>query len=64
MQVNVSNLTNKYYVANCFNLTYCSLGAARTVLLTLRYRWPQDGVKGQIADARDARSKPPPRQMW
>ncbi|MGE0036421.1 MAG: TonB-dependent siderophore receptor [Xanthobacteraceae bacterium] len=64
MQVNVSNLTNKYYVANCFNLTYCSLGAARTVLLTLRYQWPQSGVKGQIADARDPRSKPPARQMW
>jgi iron complex outermembrane receptor protein len=61
MQVNVTNLANKYYVSSCFNLTYCALGAARTYLLTLRYQWPQGGPK-TIADVRDPRTKP--RQMW
>lgn len=42
LQVNVTNLANKYYVTNCFTgLPYCALGAPRTVLATLRYRWQE-----------------------
>lgn len=39
-QVNATNLTNRYYVASCAtSLVYCSLGAGRTVLGTLKYSW-------------------------
>ncbi|MBR1218383.1 TonB-dependent siderophore receptor [Bradyrhizobium sp. U87765 SZCCT0131] len=40
LQVNASNLFNKYYVSTCFTgLAYCALGAPRTVLATLSYAW-------------------------
>jgi iron complex outermembrane receptor protein len=39
-QVNATNLTNRYYVASCVtSFAYCGLGAARTVLGTLKYAW-------------------------
>jgi iron complex outermembrane receptor protein len=39
-QVNVTNLTNEFYVASCLTgLAYCGLGNARTVLGTLKYSW-------------------------
>jgi iron complex outermembrane recepter protein len=39
-QVNATNLTNKYYVSSCVTgLAYCGLGAARTVLGTIKYAW-------------------------
>ena len=39
-QLNATNLTNKYYVSSCLTgLAYCGLGAARTVLGTLKYAW-------------------------
>ena len=42
MQINVTNVFDKYYVANCFTgLAYCALGAPRTVLATLRYQWQE-----------------------
>ncbi|MPZ40423.1 MAG: TonB-dependent siderophore receptor [Rhizobiales bacterium] len=42
LQINATNLFNKYYVANCFTgLAYCALGAPRTVLATLRYNWQE-----------------------
>ncbi|MGQ0684689.1 TonB-dependent siderophore receptor [Bradyrhizobium sp.] len=43
-QVNVTNLTDKFYVASCLTgLPYCGLGNARTVLGTLKYSWNQEG---------------------
>lgn len=52
-QLNVTNLANTYYVANCFGLTWCSLGAERTILATLKYQWPQDNrTLGQFAGLR------------
>lgn len=40
VQVNATNLTNKYYVASCVtSAAYCGLGAARTVLGTVKYAW-------------------------
>ncbi|MCO5131805.1 MAG: TonB-dependent siderophore receptor [Xanthobacteraceae bacterium] len=39
-QINVRNLTDKYYVGSCFTgMPYCSLGPGRTVLGTLKYSW-------------------------
>ncbi|KQW20468.1 ferrichrome-iron receptor [Afipia sp. Root123D2] len=39
-QVNVTNLTDRYYVASCLTgLAYCGLGTGRTVLGTLKYSW-------------------------
>lgn len=39
-QVTATNLANRYYVSSCLTgLPYCGLGAARTVLGTLRYAW-------------------------
>lgn len=39
-QVTATNLTNRYYVSGCAtSQVYCGLGAARTVLGTLRYAW-------------------------
>ena len=39
-QVNVTNLTDEYYVASCLTgLAYCGLGTGRTVLGTLKYSW-------------------------
>jgi iron complex outermembrane receptor protein len=43
-QVNALNLFDHYYVASCIiNNVYCGLGASRTVLLTLKYNWQQEG---------------------
>jgi iron complex outermembrane receptor protein len=40
VQVNATNLTDRYYVSSCATaLAYCSLGASRRVLGTLRYAW-------------------------
>jgi iron complex outermembrane receptor protein len=40
VQVNATNLTDHYYVSSCATaLAYCSLGASRRVLGTLRYAW-------------------------
>lgn len=37
-QLNVTNIGDKYYVPACVtSLTYCALGASRTVLLSLKY---------------------------
>lgn len=42
-QINGTNLEDEYYVASCQGaLTYCGLGAGRTVLGTLRYVWGTD----------------------
>lgn len=38
-QVNVKNLTDKYYVAGCFATVGCLLGAPRTVTADLTYSW-------------------------
>ncbi|WP_175652787.1 TonB-dependent siderophore receptor [Pseudomonas sp. Marseille-P9899] len=38
-QVNVKNLTDKYYVAGCFATVGCLLGAERKVTADLTYRW-------------------------
>ena len=38
-QVNVFNLADTFYVTNCFGITSCGLGSARTVLGTVSYRW-------------------------
>ena len=39
-QINATNLTNRYYVASCVTgFAYCGLGAARTVLGTVKYAW-------------------------
>jgi iron complex outermembrane receptor protein len=41
-QVNVTNLTDHFYVASCLTgLPYCGLGNARTVLGTLKFSWNQ-----------------------
>ncbi|XDZ52245.1 TonB-dependent siderophore receptor [Neisseriaceae bacterium CLB008] len=37
--LNVSNLTNKDYVASCTSAMYCFIGQDRTVSASLRYRW-------------------------
>lgn len=40
LQLNVSNLFDTYYVANCVgNDIYCALGAERSVLGTATYKW-------------------------
>jgi len=40
LQVNATNLFNKYYVSTCFTgEAYCALGAPRRVLATLKYSW-------------------------
>ncbi len=44
-QLNATNLANRYYVTSCFDLRYCSLGAERTILASLKYQWPQSDVK-------------------
>ena len=39
-QVNVTNLTDHFYVASCFGApAFCGLGTARTVLGTMKYSW-------------------------
>lgn len=38
-QVNLKNLTDKYYVAGCFATVGCLLGAERTVTADLTYNW-------------------------
>lgn len=43
-QLNALNLFNHYYVASCvINNIYCGMGAAQSVLLTLKYNWQQEG---------------------
>ncbi len=45
-QLNATNLFDKYYVTNCATaLAYCGLGAARTVLFTLKYRWQEASAR-------------------
>jgi iron complex outermembrane receptor protein len=40
LQVNATNLFDKYYVSTCFTgAAYCALGAPRKVLVTLKYSW-------------------------
>jgi iron complex outermembrane recepter protein len=39
LAVNVTNLFDEYHVAGYCDRTFCSLGAGRTVLATLSYRW-------------------------
>ncbi len=40
LQVNATNLFDKYYVSTCFTgAAYCALGAPRKVLATLKYSW-------------------------
>ena len=40
LQVNATNLFDKYYVSTCFTgLPYCGLGEPRRVLATLKYSW-------------------------
>lgn len=40
VQVNVTNLTDHFYVASCLTgLPYCGLGNGRTVLGTMKYSW-------------------------
>jgi iron complex outermembrane receptor protein len=40
LQVNATNLFDKYYVSTCFTgPAYCGLGAPRRVLATLKYSW-------------------------
>lgn len=40
LQVNATNLFDKYYVSTCFTgLPYCGLGAPRRILATLKYSW-------------------------
>jgi iron complex outermembrane receptor protein len=40
LQINATNLFDKYYVATCYTgLPYCGLGAPRTILATLKYAW-------------------------
>lgn len=39
LQVNVNNIFDKYYAQGYCDVTYCSLGAGRTVLTTLSYKW-------------------------
>lgn len=39
-QINATNLEDEYYVASCQSgLSYCGLGAGRTVLGTLKFTW-------------------------
>ncbi len=39
LALNVSNLTNKEYVASCTSRLYCFVGQDRTMTATLSYRW-------------------------
>lgn len=39
LALNVSNLTNKKYVASCTSVMYCFVGQDRTATATLTYRW-------------------------
>ena len=40
LQVNATNLTNKYYIPSCLTSTvYCGIGQSRTILGTLSYAW-------------------------
>jgi iron complex outermembrane receptor protein len=39
LALNVTNVFDKYYASGYCDLTYCSLGAGRTFLTTLRYKW-------------------------
>jgi iron complex outermembrane receptor protein len=41
LDVDIKNIGDKYYVTYCYWTFYCSLGAGRTVLATLRYRWDE-----------------------
>ena len=37
--LNVRNLTDKYYVAGCFLNSACLLGAGRSVVANVTYKW-------------------------
>ena len=37
--LNVSNLTNRHYVASCVSAMYCFIGQDRSAVATLSYRW-------------------------
>lgn len=40
LRINVANVFNKYYVSSCVTSpVYCGLGAERTTLATLAYKW-------------------------
>lgn len=39
LALNVTNVFDKYYASGYCDFTYCSLGAGRTFLTTLRYKW-------------------------
>jgi iron complex outermembrane receptor protein len=39
LRINATNLFDKYYVTYCYQYAYCSLGAGRTVLASMNYRW-------------------------
>ncbi|MFT3803822.1 MAG: TonB-dependent siderophore receptor [Burkholderiaceae bacterium] len=39
LALNITNLTNKQYVASCTSRTYCFIGQDRTIAATLSYRW-------------------------
>jgi iron complex outermembrane receptor protein len=39
LALNVTNLLDTYHVAGYCDFTYCSLGAGRTVMTTLRFKW-------------------------
>lgn len=39
LQINVNNIFDEYHATGYCDRTYCSLGAGRTVLTTLSYKW-------------------------
>jgi iron complex outermembrane receptor protein len=39
LQLNGTNLLDKYYVSTCQGENFCQLGAGRSVLATIRYNW-------------------------
>ncbi|XSG82595.1 MAG: TonB-dependent siderophore receptor [Methyloligella sp. ZOD6] len=39
LALNLTNLSDEYYVTYCYTEVYCSLGQGRMVLGSLRYRW-------------------------
>jgi iron complex outermembrane recepter protein len=39
LRINVTNLTDEYYIASCSQIIQCFMGQGRTVLGTLSYNW-------------------------
>lgn len=39
VQLNITNLTDKHYVASCSNNEACFYGVGRTIIATVSYRW-------------------------